>query len=261
MKIFQPHPYSQIFRKMTDSEKSEFFKDIKENGQRVKGLIYEGLLLDGNQRQAGCIEAGIEFQWKEFRGNKEEALKEVASLNLHRRHLTDSERACTGAEMSSLFPRTNAYTAIKNGVRGRSGPMLSKLLNVSQRKIREAIFIKKNEPDLFEKCKNGEIKVGPTFKSIYRDLNESGKLKVPTMFSSDFDISNFASIMCKNDGWQMKLRIIEGQYHCQFFGVNGVEERRLATMEAFQSMKHAVVWAIKLAMDTYPEKKEMVSSE
>lgn len=255
------HPFCNIFPECSEDQFNELLKDINENGQRVPGIIFEGQIIDGKNRNKACLKLGIPFKKKEFKGTRDEALNLIISLNLHRRHLSDSQRACVAAEISRLFPRKNNHAYIKDGVRGRITPKLAKSLNISQRKIRDAIYIKTYKPELFEKCKTGELQVGKTSKSIYRDMMVDGKDKIPDYFSSEFEVNNFLIHMTnpidKNGmGWRMQHEGINGRFYCHFYGLDGIERKtKFLVSEANSCMKRSIIMAIRKALNAESELK------
>lgn len=250
--ILKPHPISKLFPPSSESEFKELCGDMKIHGQQEKGVLFEGMILDGNRRHAACIKLKMPFQWKEFRGTQDDAVRHSMSVNRHRRHLSEHQLACLGADMIKMFPRTNHVEYVKRGLRGRQLPIVAKMLNVSQRKVRDAIFLKTYKPELFEKCKNGEIGVGKAAKSIYSGLQDSPENKTPTCYSHDFEVSNFILKLTKDQGWKMYMEGIDGKFYCQIYGQNGIKSRvDFAEIHSETSMKRAAVCAIKEAMDSY----------
>ena len=71
--------------------------DILENGQREPIWIYDGKIIDGRNRYRACRDAGIEPALRTWNGEGS-LVQFVVSLNLHRRHLTSSQRAAIAAE-------------------------------------------------------------------------------------------------------------------------------------------------------------------
>ena len=65
--------------------------DIKTNGQQESGLTYQGKVLDGWHRYLACEQVGKAFRFNEYKGSDPVGL--VLSKNLHRRHLTATQRA------------------------------------------------------------------------------------------------------------------------------------------------------------------------
>lgn len=249
MKTFEPHPFSKAFRKHTEAEILELSEDIKINGQRQRGIIYEGLLLDGNGRQAACIKAGIEFSWKEFEGNQERAINEVKSLNLCRKHLTDDERACAAAEILKLYPKTNQFNAVKNGLHGRMLPKIAKEMNLSQKKVRHAVFIRKHDPEKFEECKNGHLAVGKTARSLYQEINEDKTQQPPTQFSSDLEVSNYAKKLCRENFLTMGIKLERDSFLCKFQDQSITEITFKQSHRGEPTLKQSIVCAIREWID------------
>jgi ParB-like chromosome segregation protein Spo0J len=75
-------------------------EDIKAKGQLLPITSYEGQILDGRNRYKACEIAGVDPRIEEYAGD--DPLGLVASLNDHRRHDTENERAMVGARMANL---------------------------------------------------------------------------------------------------------------------------------------------------------------
>jgi ParB-like chromosome segregation protein Spo0J len=78
--------------------------DIKANGLRQHIVRYQGKILDGNNRYRACALAGIEPTFADFTGIDADAQRYVISANIHRRHLSPTERAAIVAELMKLNP-------------------------------------------------------------------------------------------------------------------------------------------------------------
>lgn len=87
----QQHALSKAFPAMTESEYSALLENIREHGQRHPIITYQGQILDGFHRARACAELGKEPYLKEYGGNDPAGY--VLSSNLHRRHLSASQRA------------------------------------------------------------------------------------------------------------------------------------------------------------------------
>lgn len=96
------HPIACIFPMLGDEELQELADDIREHGQRVPIVFYEGMVLDGRNRWMACRLAGIEPVVEEFKGSKQEALSYVWSLNKARRQLNSSQLAIADAKRAKL---------------------------------------------------------------------------------------------------------------------------------------------------------------
>jgi len=98
----KPHRYADIFPMLPDDELQELAADIKKNGLQEPIVIYEDNILDGRNRYAACKISGVIPKIKKFTGTDEEALQYVASHNLHRRHLSVSQRSMIAAKIADM---------------------------------------------------------------------------------------------------------------------------------------------------------------
>jgi ParB-like chromosome segregation protein Spo0J len=85
------HPLSAAFPAMSDSDFDALVDDIKTNGQKEAVIVFDGAVLDGWHRYRACEQAGVKCITAEHDGSDPVAF--VLSRNLHRRHLTGSQRA------------------------------------------------------------------------------------------------------------------------------------------------------------------------
>lgn len=93
------HPATELFPDMKDSEFDALKADIQTNGQQQPILVHEGMIVDGRQRLRVCQELGVEPKFSDLERNDQPVEQTVVSLNLHRRHLTESQRALIAARI------------------------------------------------------------------------------------------------------------------------------------------------------------------
>lgn len=96
------HPFSEVFPLLHGKDFADLVADIKANGLREPVWTYEGKILDGRNRYLACEHAGLKAKFRAFKGNEAEALAFVVSANVHRRHLTESQRAMAAAKIATL---------------------------------------------------------------------------------------------------------------------------------------------------------------
>jgi hypothetical protein len=94
------HPYCELFPAMPADDLAKLAEDIRQNGLREPVVTFEDKILDGRNRERAAIMAEVEVEYKEYRGK--DALAYVISRNLHRRHLTESQRAMVAARFANL---------------------------------------------------------------------------------------------------------------------------------------------------------------
>lgn len=148
------HPLANLFPLMTDRETNDLGDDMLAHGQREPIWKYEGMILDGRNRYNACLPKGIEPRFEEYRGDDPVAF--VVSLNLHRRHLDDAQRAMIAAKLATMKRGDNQHSP--NGETSQA--KAARLLNVSKRRVeRTREVIDKGVPDLVDAVENGEVTV------------------------------------------------------------------------------------------------------
>lgn len=104
---FVEHPVAAKFPMMEPAELEALARNIVERGQSNPCIVYGDWLVDGRNRWRACELAGVEpvVVAREFAS--EEALAGwVIAENLHRRHLSVSQRAMIAADLEPSFAGT-----------------------------------------------------------------------------------------------------------------------------------------------------------
>lgn len=96
------HPLSAAFPSMNDADFLALKDDIENNGQREPIWILDGMVLDGWHRYRACAELGLKP--KQFNFGDGDPVEYVISHNLHRRHLTASQRAAAVVACAQWAP-------------------------------------------------------------------------------------------------------------------------------------------------------------
>jgi hypothetical protein len=100
----KPHPYSLLFPPAFGGDYDHLLQSIKrEKRLRYSVIVYENMILDGNQRLRACREARVEPKFTVFEGTSEQALNMVMDLNLARRQLNASQKATVVAKATLLY--------------------------------------------------------------------------------------------------------------------------------------------------------------
>ena len=104
---YQTHPLCEVFPELPDGEYQQLKEDIAKHGILEFGLLYEGKILDGRHRYKASLELGIEMGFCEVDEEDKEfdASAFVLSKNLHRRHLTPSQRSIVADEIREFYDR------------------------------------------------------------------------------------------------------------------------------------------------------------
>ncbi len=96
------HPAADLFPLMTEEELVALTADIEAHGQRDPVMVYEGQILDGRNRYAACRRLGIPPLTRRWDGAGS-PIDYVLSTNLHRRHLSASQKAAIAVNAEALF--------------------------------------------------------------------------------------------------------------------------------------------------------------
>lgn len=171
------HPAAALFPPMTPEEYEGLVQDIREHGQRDPIVLFNGAVLDGRHRYRACLDLELDPRFKEFLGGNDEAVAFVLSSNLHRRHLTPSQRAFIAAASLPLFQeaaKAAKREGQKNGGRGhkktldqkkskdrepKSVARAGRAVNVSGSMVAKAKRLIETAPDLREPVINGTITI------------------------------------------------------------------------------------------------------
>jgi hypothetical protein len=95
------HPITGLFPMMTDKELEALTADVAAHCLREPIVIHsDGRVLDGRARIIGCERAGVTPAFCTYDGP--DPMGYVISKNLHRRHLSESQRAMVAARIANL---------------------------------------------------------------------------------------------------------------------------------------------------------------
>lgn len=151
----QAHPLAELFPMLPDAEIRELADDICTYGQRVPIILLDGMILDGRNRFAACQFAGIEPIFEEYQGD--DPLGFVLSHNLHRRHLTESQRALIAAKLVDWDIGINQNTA---GAANLPTRVAAERLSISERAVRAARRIhERGSEELISAIREGRVSV------------------------------------------------------------------------------------------------------
>lgn len=150
------HPICDAFPRMPGEEFVALKKDIRENGLIEPIWLYEGKVLDGRHRYFACQETGIEPRFRQYEGDN--PIGFVASLNVNRRHLSESQRAMAAANLANMAAHRPSDKSANLPTSAVTQPQAAEMLQVSERSVRTAAKVKRTAPtEVVEAVKNGNI--------------------------------------------------------------------------------------------------------
>ena len=154
------HELANIFPMLDGEELKELCADIEKNGLAEPITVYEGKILDGRNRWTACQKLRIESKTIEYTGN--DPLAFVLSKNLHRRHLTTSQRAMI-AERVATFGKGRPQKNTENSV--FSQKETAKQFKVSEDSIQQARKVRtKAVPEVAKAVETGKLPVSAAAK-------------------------------------------------------------------------------------------------
>ena len=162
------HPIADLFPLMAEAEISELAEDIKKNGLAEPILIYEDKILDGRNRYLACEKVGIKPESIKYGGK--DPLGLVISLNLKRRHLNESQRGMIAAKIANMSHGGDRKSdqAANLPLEKVSQSNAAKLLNVSERGIRDAKEIIRKAPEKVKDIESGK----KTIHQVKREMRK-----------------------------------------------------------------------------------------
>jgi N6-adenosine-specific RNA methylase IME4 len=106
----QLHPFCKLFPPMSAAEQQSLGDSLQANGQRHPILLHRGMVLDGRHRYQQLLRLGMSVRADVFTGDDRQALQLVLDENLHRRHLTESQRGLIAARIAELRLGDNQHS-------------------------------------------------------------------------------------------------------------------------------------------------------
>lgn len=163
-KPLKPHPLADLFPLMDEAAFVGLVGDIRHRGLVHPIVLFEGKVLDGRNRLRACGKARVKPKFVEYKGK--DPLGHVVSLNLLRRHLTESQRAVLALD---ILPRLEAEAKARQRMgraklphpqsAGKSRDHAAKLFKVSGRYIQDAKKIQKSAPELVQQVRDGCVTI------------------------------------------------------------------------------------------------------
>lgn len=155
------HPVADIFPMMSDQEVLGLVADIREHGQHEPIWLHrDGRIIDGRNRHLACQRLRIEPKVRTYEGDDASLAAFVVSVNLHRRHLSESQRGIVAARIA-----TYAHGGDRVSEQAANLPLATQseaaaLLNVSKRTVHDAKkVLDKGGPELTALVESGDVKV------------------------------------------------------------------------------------------------------
>lgn len=201
---------------MLPEEYAKLLDDVKQHGVRESIVVHEGMILDGRHRFRAAKESGRECPSRLFdpKTDGESVIEFVLSVNLHRRHLSVSQRAMIATESLPFFEaeakskeaerksgKQNPTMTSANLHESRADTKAAKSAGVSARSVATAKRVAKESPALAEQVKRGEKSLNAAAKET-RKTAESVPAGTDARESDPVD-----AILAQTDFHDLVLRV------------------------------------------------------
>jgi hypothetical protein len=184
------HKVAAIFP-MLEGEAFEALKqDIKANGQHDPIWTYQGKIIDGRNRERACRELGIEPRIQEWDA-RGDLVAFVISQNLHRRHLTEPQRAIVAARLKQRLAEAarkrlatstggaspRPVAKLPEAEMGRARDQAAALVSVSPRSVQSACkVLDRGIPELARAVERGEVSISAAATVADLGVKEQSRL-------------------------------------------------------------------------------------
>ncbi len=154
------HPAADIFPLMEKDELKRLADDIKANGLNEPITVYDGAVLDGRNRLRACEMSDVKPRFQNWKNGYSPTVW-VVSQNLHRRHLTESQKAAIAVDVEAMLakeiPKGRPKKDSKSrGISGEAAEIAGKSLGVSRAYVAAAKQLGKRSPGLLREVKEGK---------------------------------------------------------------------------------------------------------
>lgn len=179
------HDVANIFSLMSGEEFEALKADIAQHGLRESIWLHpDGSIVDGRNRHRACIETNTTPTFRTWDGNGS-LVAFVVSMNLHRRHLTSSQRAMAAQDIlpmleaeakqrqanSNDYRRDNGNTDVsvpQNFAEpiGEARDHAAALFGTNRQYVSDAKRIAQASPELAEKVRAGDVSIAQAKREI-----------------------------------------------------------------------------------------------
>jgi len=251
---FELHPLCALFPRMAGQEFEALKADIKANGLRQPIVTHQGMILDGGNRYAACMEVGVKPIMTEYTGTN--LVTYVLSANFYRRHLSAGQQA---AIVASATDWAKAQT--HGGARRGDQEALASLETVKGRAAmsgagttaqKQADKLVRERPEVAKEVVAGK-------KSLYQAVKEAKPAKAPKAArfdpppppEADQGDDAIQILSEENDRLNDRLAVV---------AMHGTDEERRAAEETITQLR-AMVKTLTVELDAVKASRDSLMSE
>ena len=165
MTQYDYHDAANLFPLMDGEEFDALVADIRTHGQLEPIVLYDGRILDGRHRYLACQQLGIEPKVCVYQGTLS-PVEFVISKNLHRRHLTASQRAVLALDVLPQLEAEAKQRQVEAGKHkqiiaeaGQARDKAAQLTATNRQYVSDAKRIAEKSPALLRQVRTGELTI------------------------------------------------------------------------------------------------------
>jgi hypothetical protein len=148
---------------MNESTFNDLKADIAAYGLREPIWLYEGQILDGRNRHRACRELALAGPTRDYQGN--DPLGFILSMNLHRRHLDESQRAMVAAKIANMRQGERTDLQPSENSPKVSQAKAAEMLNISDFSLKAAKKVyAEAQPEVIRAVETGTMAVSAAAK-------------------------------------------------------------------------------------------------
>lgn len=212
---YKAHPLADLFPLIEGEELKGLADDIKANGLLHPIVLFKGKVLDGRNRLRACKLAGVEPDFEDYSGSKDEASAYVVSANLNRRHLTTAQRAALAVRLlpqektlarkrmltgQAKIDPTQKFAEGGAKKKGEATALAGAQVGVSKEIVRQAQRLSEAAPDVFKAMASGVIKSMPDAQRLASFPKKSRKKAIDVVQSQGSTVKKAISAVTATTG-------------------------------------------------------------
>ena len=169
---YEIHAVANVFPRMSSTALERLRDDIKLNGQQEPIVLWKGRVIDGRHRLEICTELQIEPKFIEI-DPLVDPVAYAVSHNLHRRHLSESQRSLVANRLTSLKRSEQAKVQIC------TIEAAAKIMSVSTRTVKSARKVETlGSKEVIEAVEKGELAVSTAARLVTQVPDKSVQTKI-----------------------------------------------------------------------------------
>lgn len=195
----QYHSIADLFPLMQGDEFEQLKADIVANGLREAIWLHpDGSIIDGRNRHRACIESEIEPPHFRTWNGDGSLVSFVVSMNLHRRHLTSSQRAVIALDVLPMLEKEarerqkatqlagkdekgnplfgDGNNSVTEDKRGEARERAAELFNTNPRYVSDAKRLECEAPELLEQVRVGDKTIPQAKRQLVKRQKEEALL-------------------------------------------------------------------------------------